>query len=221
VTLPDTEWEEPPATPVTAAPVDQDLLLAAAKRRLKARLDKAADAQITALLDGTELTDNQVVPGMADAVTAALADLEAEQLEQTAAVAGDTLEAAARGDGPDGEPQLYFEKMPDWVDQFLCQAYRREISPKSTWCSEYWKHPEAALRLSAMWRAWEALRLEPGTGMSVWWRDHADHHMPRLLDANGPFKGCTLAGHGVNAKLEPLPFAKPPAELYDPLTYTV
>jgi hypothetical protein len=43
-----------------------------------------------------------------------------------------------------------------------------------------------------------------------------------LLDANGPFKGWTLTGgHCANAKLEPLPFAAPPAELYDPLTYTV
>ncbi|MEN3265234.1 MAG: hypothetical protein V7646_2128 [Pseudonocardia sp.] len=42
--------------------------------------------------------------------------------------------------------------------------------------------------------------------MSVWWRDHADHHMPRLLDTNGPFKGCTQAEHQANQKLGPLPW---------------
>ncbi|BAS08684.1 hypothetical protein AHiyo4_21060 [Arthrobacter sp. Hiyo4] len=26
--------------------------------------------------------------------------------------------------------------------------------------------------------------------MSIWWRDHADHHMGVLLSADGPFKGC-------------------------------
>jgi hypothetical protein len=56
--------------------------------------------------------------------------------------------------------------------------------------------------------------------MSVWWRDHADHHMPRLLDTNGPFKGCTRAEHQANQKLGPLPLGTPPPELYDPLTYT-
>jgi len=56
--------------------------------------------------------------------------------------------------------------------------------------------------------------------MSVWWRDHADHHMTRLLDTNGAFKGCTRDQHQQNGKLEPLPWGTPPPELYDPLTYT-
>jgi hypothetical protein len=33
------------------------------------------------------------------------------------------------------------------------------------------------------------LRLDGSTGMSVWWRDHADHHMGVLLSADGLFKG--------------------------------
>ncbi|WP_221186477.1 DUF4913 domain-containing protein [Terracoccus luteus] len=41
-----------------------------------------------------------------------------------------------------------------------------------------------------MWRAWEALRLDPATGMSVWWRDHADHHMTVLFSPEGPFAGA-------------------------------
>jgi hypothetical protein len=107
------------------------------------------------------------------------------------------------------------------VSGFLVKAYRRPINPKGAWCTEWWKHPEAVCRLSGLWRSWEALRLEPGTGTSVWWRDHADHHMAKLLDPDGPFKGCTMDEHGVNEVLPPLPFGEPPPELYDPLTYAV
>lgn len=36
--------------------------------------------------------------------------------------------------------------------------------------------------------------------MSIWWRDHADHHMGVLLSADGPFKGCkpVAGGHAAN-----------------------
>ncbi|MGV0111135.1 DUF4913 domain-containing protein [Arthrobacter sp. CP30] len=37
----------------------------------------------------------------------------------------------------------------------------------------------AVSRLNALWRAWETLRLDPGTGMSDWWRIHADGGGPR------------------------------------------
>ena len=41
---------------------------------------------------------------------------------------------------------------------------------------------------------WEFLRLDETIGMSVWWRDHADHCMSVLLSADGPFKGCSPDG---------------------------
>ena len=68
------------------------------------------------------------------------------------------------------------------------------------------------IRLEALWRAWEHLRLDPATGMSVWLRDHADHHMGVLLSSDGPFKGCGVDGHG-DHPLEPLPVATPPEAL--------
>lgn len=46
--------------------------------------------------------------------------------------------------------------------------------------------------------------------MSVWWRDHADHHMGILLSADGPFKGCKPVNGGRAAdKLKALPCAPP------------
>ena len=74
------------------------------------------------------------------------------------------------------------------------------------------------IRLEALWRAWEHLRLDPSTGMSVWWRDHADHHMSVLMDPEGPF---AAANHYDTAnesdKSAPLPYEPPPVELFPDL----
>ena len=70
---------------------------------------------------------------------------------------------------------------------------------------------EAVIRLEALWRAWEHLRLDPSTGPSVWWREHADHHMSVLMSSAGPFSkelGVTTT------VLEPLPHEEPPEDLF-------
>lgn len=60
-----------------------------------------------------------------------------------------------------------------------------------TWCPRWWEHAEAVLRLEALWLAWEQSRLEGGAGMSCWLRDHADYHLPVLLDPDAAFRGCS------------------------------
>lgn len=74
-------------------------------------------------------------------------------------------------------------------------------------------HPEEIGRLEALWRAWESLRLDGTTGMSVWWRVHADHHMSVLLSADSPFKGCS-PDDGHKSKLRPLPCQEPSEGLF-------
>ncbi|MBF4592073.1 DUF4913 domain-containing protein [Curtobacterium sp. VKM Ac-1395] len=110
------------------------------------------------------------------------------------------------------EPETYFGSVDEFVRDFLVTQYRREISPMSQfrWDARWWLHPEAVSRLEALWRAWEHLRNDPATGMSVWWRDHADHHMGVLLSADGPF-GKTSDTTEPGA---PLPYAPPPPALY-------
>jgi hypothetical protein len=39
--------------------------------------------------------------------------------------------------------------------------------------------------------------------MSVWWRDHADHHMGVLLNPQGPFYNCDMKEHRDPDHLEP------------------
>ncbi len=92
-----------------------------------------------------------------------------------------------------------------WVDNWLLVVYRRPTrGPQFTWCPEWWRHPEAKLRLTALWQTWEAMRLEPPFGMADWLRVHCDHHMPILLSPDGPFKGCESTGHSKRA-VEQLP----------------
>lgn len=120
--------------------------------------------------------------------------------------------------GPD-EPlaELCFPTLEAFVEQQLAPMWRRNLSGNTlTWCPEWWRHAEAIARLEALWRAWEHLRLDPALGMSVWFRDHADHHMAVLLDADGPFKGCSPEeGKGHSPRLTALPCTPPPVGLFD------
>ncbi|MDP9889970.1 DUF4913 domain-containing protein [Pseudarthrobacter enclensis] len=132
----------------------------------------------------------------------------------------DELEVTALPTEPADEedsdaPELFYPNVAEFVSGKLATSYRRQINVQGgvTWCPQWWKHAEAISRLEALWRAWEFLRLDGTTGMSVWWRDHADHHMSVLLSTDGPFKGCT-PDDGHRSKLAPLPCEEPPAGLF-------
>lgn len=110
------------------------------------------------------------------------------------------------------EPETFYGSLDEFVREFLILQYRREVSPMGEfrWDSRWWMHPEAVSRLDALWRTWEHFRNDPATGMSVWWRDHADHHMSVLLSTTGPF-GKTS---GIADPDDPLPYTPPPPGLF-------
>jgi hypothetical protein len=101
------------------------------------------------------------------------------------------------------------------LPEFLAPTYRRPVDGRNrSWCPQWWRHAEAIARLEALWRSWEQLRLDPATGASVWFRDHADHHMAVLLDPDsGPFKHCT-PDKGHSPRMEPLPLEEPPEGMF-------
>ena len=114
---------------------------------------------------------------------------------------------------PDPESGCYYCSLGEFAT-WLLEVYRRSTRGHArVWCPEWWKHPEAVARLDALWRAFEQLRQDPGTGMSVFWRDHADHHMNVLLDADGPFKGCD--GRHCEHPLQPIPQEQLPTALFE------
>ncbi|MGI8411545.1 MAG: DUF4913 domain-containing protein [Solirubrobacteraceae bacterium] len=123
-------------------------------------------------------------------------------------------DAQAPQDEPPPAAELYYATLEVFVDAYLLDVYRRPVSSTaSTWCPQWWRHAEAIVRLEALWRSWEHLRLDPATGMSVWLRDHADHHMAVLLSSDGPFKGCTEKNHA-ERPLRPLPSSPAPEGLF-------
>jgi hypothetical protein len=83
----------------------------------------------------------------------------------------------------------------------------RPLGGEFRWCPQWWRHPEAVTRLTALWRAWEVFRLEPATGIADWLRDHLDHQLPILLGPRGPFFQCDRREH-----LDGEPFAAETAD---------
>lgn len=123
----------------------------------------------------------------------------------------------AQDDEGEAEPEetLYYGSVDEFVREYLRNVYRRAINGRSrVWAARWWEYDEAVIRLEALWRSWEHLRMDPSTGMSVWWRDHADHHMAVLLDPDGPFSSAADADENKSKKGQPLPYAAPPEGLF-------
>jgi len=110
---------------------------------------------------------------------------------------------------------LLYESAAEWVEHYLSLVYWRRLGTRHTWCSQWWLHPEAVVRLEAMWRAWEKMRREdPMTGIARWFIDVCDPMMRELLDPDGPFKGCIETRHRQKTDAEMgLPVAPLPLDL--------
>lgn len=126
-----------------------------------------------------------------------------------------TDEAPSEEEPAEQEPSLVFGSTDDFFRNYLRDMYRRGINHRShKWAADWWKYPEAITRIEALWRSWEHLRQDPATGMSVWLRDHADHHMAVLLSPEGPFAGVEETAENRSKKGEPLPYIPPPEGLF-------
>lgn len=151
-----------------------------------------------------------IVPVVDEALAAVLADpTTVDQLHAGARAAINQLLAA-----PPPEPGLRYRSVDEFVRDLVIPVFRRNVGPRAEarWSARWWESAEAIMRLEAMWRAWEALRHDPATGISHWLRDHADHHMTILLSPTGPF-----ARSQDEAKAsDPLPYAPPPEGLFPP-----
>ncbi|MBD8537120.1 DUF4913 domain-containing protein [Plantibacter sp. CFBP 13570] len=126
-------------------------------------------------------------------------------------------ESSGDVDGADEPPkETLYASVDEFVRKSLNDLYRRPVGSAQLWAPNWWAYPEALSRLEALWRAWEHLRLDGATGMSVWWKDHADHHMSVLMSPSGPFGDVHNVRTNPN---EPLPYAAPPEGLFPPDKY--
>lgn len=204
------------AFPVDDPPEPDDSPVAAPDDPLFGGLDIGAMA---AQLVGPAVQNamaSKVATIAAQAVSKALTP---EALEQLQAEADEAAQAVVRGPqsgqlaaGEEDTPQLYYGSTNEFVRDHLRHVYKRKIDGMHTfWSPRWWASAEATARLEALWRAWEHLRLDPSTGPSVWWRDHADHHMSVLMGSVGPFSKEV----DVTATIrDPLPHEEPPPELF-------
>ncbi|MBF6162995.1 DUF4913 domain-containing protein [Nocardia cyriacigeorgica] len=114
--------------------------------------------------------------------------------------------------------ELLYRNLEAFVRGCIANLYRREVSARGSekllrWCPCWWDHGEAVFRLEALWRAFEQLRLGGGVEMDLWWIQHADPQMDRLLDPEGPFKYCSVVD-GHKAKMPALPTVAAPEGLF-------
>jgi hypothetical protein len=116
------------------------------------------------------------------------------------------------------EPELVYSSAVEFFAELLAPSYVREVNEGAqlAWCPEWYKHPEALIRMESIWRAWEHLRLEPALGVSTWFLNHADPHMRVLMDKEGPFKKCAYDGHQPprTPRLASLPHTEPEAGIF-------
>jgi hypothetical protein len=157
--------------------------------------------------DPTHGTPGTGLQASLEAVVAAVADLTDEVTHLAAAratadaAAGElaarlalveALTPAPGGPPPSRYPYRY-EELPDWVDEVFA---RLAAAHRAKWCTSWEAHPEARIRLQALWHTWEAaMAAAPGAdpdwaAVDEWLRVRFDHHTTALLDVDGPFAGC-------------------------------
>jgi Domain of unknown function (DUF4913) len=92
-------------------------------------------------------------------------------------------------------PEPVYYALEDWLTGYFLPMFRRTLGGEYRWCHQWWQHGEAISRLTSLWHAWEVLRLQPGTGIATWYRDHLDHQLPILMGPRGPFYQCSETTH--------------------------
>lgn len=143
-------------------------------RRLAAAERTLTDHGVLLARQGTLLTDHD---------TALAAGHTASQNGHTPTSGG-----TAQDDTP---VELAYPDLATFVDSFLAIMFPRPLGGDHRWCPWWWDHGEAVLRLEALWRSFESLRLDGEFGIATWLRDHLDHQWPRLLSPTGPFARCS------------------------------
>lgn len=195
----------PDVVKALAATDVQALVQAAVAKEVQGRIAKAAAAGVEQVM-----TTDFLARIAADAAT--VAEGEVIRVLNGADDLGNEIGPEAPPADED-EPKNYFPNVHLFVRDFLAHVYARDVGQQIMgfrWCPQWTEHAEAYCRLESLWKAFEALRRDPGAGASVWWRDHADPCMNALTGPDGPFRGCSDQTHIL---LPSLPTQEPPEAL--------
>lgn len=120
----------------------------------------------------------------------------------------------AHDDPEEASPATEFADAGEWFHKWFRHAMAGHFDAGHRWCSLWWKHQPVAVRMSALWRAWEAARAnsDDGAAMSAWWVYHADSHWRSITAPNGPLHQCTPDKHTDTGGLPQTP---PPPGWFD------
>jgi len=203
-------WGPPPPVGPAGSPLDAVVASAIKGFDAGAMVEGVVTAEVTRVV-------RKIV---AAALTEALTPDRREQVAATAAEAVEAQFTAMTGEtpGPAGddaeEVENHFANVYVFVQDFLVKVQARPVRDGLAlhWCSQWWDHPEAVSRLEALWKAFEVLRRDPGTGAATWWRDYADPTMAALSDAAGTFAKCSDTSHALPPDL---PMEQPSAWLLE------
>lgn len=175
-------------------------------------IDEAVQAAVQRQV--TKMAQKSVAAAMTPQLIAAL---QARAQEATAAAVEEHVgQDEPNGSAETGEPTTLYGSLDEWVREHLRKSYCPRIDGKNRiWSAQWWRYPEALIRLDAIWRAWESLRLDAATGLSIWWRDHADYHLNVLMNpATSPFPAVYEDAANTSERGEWLPYEAPPKELF-------
>jgi Domain of unknown function (DUF4913) len=137
-----------------------------------------------------------------DDLAAQVAVLSNELTDLASAVYAGDLSAL-----PPAATSLRYATLQEWVHEYFAPTFGRLVGGEHRWCPQWHEHAEAITRLEALWRSWEALRLDPALGMATWLGHHLDQQLPILMGRQGPFAQCTPDRHVSASRLPLVPRA--------------
>lgn len=127
-------------------------------------------------------------------------DIDSADLAAIRYAMKELTDSGAQPSAPALEFTPQFPDLESWVNGFFVLTFVRP-GGDAYWCEHWWDHPEAVLRLDALWHAWEAAALGPVRGVADWPRDYLDPGISVLFSAAGPFADCRQGAYTRQAVL--------------------
>ncbi|WP_182348753.1 DUF4913 domain-containing protein [Tomitella gaofuii] len=107
------------------------------------------------------------------------------------------------------QPEPLYNSAYEFFTDYVAPAYARKWRGDRIWCDQWWRHPEAVVRISACWQAFEAARCDAPEALSSFWLLHLDPHMSQLSDPSGPFVDCRMSHLGESTLMVQPPATTP------------
>lgn len=121
----------------------------------------------------------------------------------------EATEVAAESPATEKAVDIYGD-VGQWVQGWFAPSMAGKVTGEGmgvAWCPQWWRHEAVAVRLHALWQAWEVACRDPDeAALSGWWVGHADPHLRALTNGeNGPMGRCTTERHRPTASWPSVP----------------